>query len=133
MKALRNANPRDIKGAIALVTDARRDGRAVAVAGGGSDLIGITVPATSATTRSTYQKVMDREAWTHAVVSAAAVAEMDGGLCRRARIVLGGVAPIPWRLPEVERLLEGQRITEELAAKAGEASVTGARALSKNA
>ena len=54
-------------------------------------------------------------------------------LCRSARIVLGGVAPIPWRLPEVERMLTGQRITEELAAKASEASVTGARALSKNA
>ena len=26
-------------------------------------------------------------------------------------IVLGGVAPIPWRLPEVEKLLAGQRIT----------------------
>jgi xanthine dehydrogenase YagS FAD-binding subunit len=37
------------------------------------------------------------------------------------------------QLPEVERMLTGQRITEELAAKASEASVTGARALSKNA
>ena len=36
-------------------------------------------------------------------------------VCRRARVVLGGVAPIPWRLPEVERLLAGQRITPELA------------------
>ena len=31
--------------------------------------------------------------------------------CRSARVVLGGVAPIPWRLPEVEKLLAGQRIT----------------------
>jgi len=48
-------------------------------------------------------------------------------------VVLGGVAPIPWRLPEVEKMLTGQRITEELAAKAGEQSVNGARPLSKNA
>jgi xanthine dehydrogenase YagS FAD-binding subunit len=47
--------------------------------------------------------------------------------------VLGGVAPIPWRLPEVEKLLTGQRITEALAAQAGEAAVAGARPLSKNA
>jgi CO/xanthine dehydrogenase FAD-binding subunit len=47
--------------------------------------------------------------------------------------VLGGVAPIPWRLPEVEKMLTGQRITEDLAAQAGEASVVGARALAKNA
>src|SRR5437016_13491349 len=55
---------------------------------------------------STYHKVLDREAWTHAVVSAAVVLEMDRGICRSARIVLGGVAPIPWRLPEVEALLD---------------------------
>ena len=68
-------------------------------------------------TRSTYHKVLDREAWTHAVVSAAVVLEMDQRcLPRRARIVLGGVAPIPWRLPEVENVLAGQRITPELAA-----------------
>jgi len=46
--------------------------------------------------------------------------------------VLGGVAPIPWRLPEVEKLLTGQRLTPELAAKAGEAAVAGARPLAKN-
>ena len=30
-------------------------------------------------------------------------------VCRSARVVLGGVAPIPWRLPEVEKMLAGQR------------------------
>jgi xanthine dehydrogenase YagS FAD-binding subunit len=53
-------------------------------------------------------------------------------VCRSARVVLGGVAPIPWRLPEVEKLLAGQRITPALAAKAGEAAVAGARPLAKN-
>ena len=33
-------------------------------------------------------------------------------------MVLGGVAPVPWRLPEVETLLVGQRLTPDLAAKA---------------
>ena len=86
----------------------------------------------AAGTRSTYHKVLDREAWTHAVVSAAVVLEMDEHVCRRARVVLGGVAPIPWRLPEVERMLAGQRITPELAAQAGEQAVAGARPLAKN-
>ena len=75
---------------------------------------------------------MDREAWTHAVVSAAIVLDMDKDVCRSARVVLGGVAPIPWRLPEVEGALAGQRITKELAAKAGELAVAGARPLAKN-
>ena len=83
-------------------------------------------------TKSTYHKVLDREAWTHAVVSAAIVLEMDQNVCRSARIVLGGVAPIPWRLPDVERLLVGQRITPALAARAAEASIAGARPLARN-
>jgi xanthine dehydrogenase YagS FAD-binding subunit len=92
----------------------------------------VQVPAPRPGTRSTYHKVLDREAWTHAVVSAAIVLEMDQQVCRSARIVLGGVAPIPWRVPEAERLLAGQRITPELAAKAGEAAVAGANPLRKN-
>jgi xanthine dehydrogenase YagS FAD-binding subunit len=76
---------------------------------------------------------MDREAWTHAVVSAAIVLEMDKDVCRSARIVLGGVAPIPWRVPEAERVLAGQRITPEIAAKAGEIAIAEAKPLAKNA
>jgi xanthine dehydrogenase YagS FAD-binding subunit len=86
----------------------------------------------AASIRSTYHKILDREAWTHAVVSAAVVMDMDQGICRRARVVLGGVAPIPWRLPEVERMLTGQRVTPDLAARAGDAAVNGARPLAKN-
>lgn len=96
-------------------------------------LASIELPSSSSGTRSTYHKVMDREAWTHAVVSAAFVLEMDGQVVRSARVVLGGVAPIPWRVPAVERLLTGQRITEELAERAGSAAVEGAQPLSKNA
>jgi xanthine dehydrogenase YagS FAD-binding subunit len=82
--------------------------------------------------RSTYYKVLDREAWTHAVVSAAVVMQMKGAVCQRARVVLGGVAPVPWRLPDVEKMLAGQRITPALAEKAGDAAVAGARPLAKN-
>jgi xanthine dehydrogenase YagS FAD-binding subunit len=95
-------------------------------------LTAIQLPAARSNTRSTYHKVLDREAWTHAVVSAAIVLEMEQQICRSARIVLGGVAPIPWRLPKVEEMLVGQRITPELAAKAGEAAVEGAHPLAKN-
>jgi len=92
----------------------------------------IVLPRRRAAMRSTYHKVLDREAWTHAVVSAAIVLDMDKDVCRSARVVLGGVAPIPWRLPEVEKLLTGKRITPALAADAGAAAVAGARPLAKN-
>jgi len=93
----------------------------------------VLISGPRAGTRSTYHKIMDREAWTHAVVSAAVVLEMDKQVCRNARIVLGGVAPIPWRLPQVEQMLAGQTITSALAAKAAEAALEGAKPLAKNA
>jgi len=96
-------------------------------------LASIEIPPSSAGMRSTYHKILDREAWTHAVVSAAFVLVMDKDVCRSARIVLGGVAPIPWRVPDAERLLAGQRVTPELAAQVGETALTGATPLRKNA
>jgi xanthine dehydrogenase YagS FAD-binding subunit len=96
-------------------------------------LVSIQLPAPRPGQRSAYHKEMDREAWTHAVASAAVVLEMDGDVCRSARIVLGGVAPIPWRVMDAERLLAGHRITAELAAQAAEAALAGANPLAKNA
>ena len=96
-------------------------------------LASIEIPAARPGTRGTYHKVLDREAWTHAVVSAAVVLHMEKDVCRSARVVLGGVAPIPWRVPAAERLLAGQRITAELAAKAAETALAGATPLAKNA
>jgi xanthine dehydrogenase YagS FAD-binding subunit len=95
-------------------------------------LTAVQLPSARPGTRSTYHKVLDREAWTHAVVSAAIVLDMDGQVCRSARVVLGGVAPIPWHLTKVEAMLAGQRITPELAAAAGEAAIEGAHPLAKN-
>lgn len=95
-------------------------------------LAGVELPAARSGTRSAYHKVMDRDAWTHAVVSAAVVLDLDGEVCRRARIVLGGVAPTPWRGPDAEAVLVGQRVTSAVAARAAEVAVAGARPLSKN-
>ena len=111
----------------------RRDPARENVLGDGELLAAAELPAPAAGTRSAYHKVMDREAWTHAIVSAAVVLEMDGAICRAARIVLGGVAPVPWRVPDAEAVLVGEPITAPLAARAAEAAVAGARPLSKNA
>ena len=109
--------------------DARREN----VLGPEEALAEIQVPPARPGMRSTYHKILDREAWTHAVVSTAVVLEMVGQVCRNARLVLGGVAPIPWRLPAVERMLAGQQITESLAARAAGAALEGAKPLAKNA
>ena len=96
-------------------------------------LASVEVPAALGGARSTYHKVMDRETWTHALTSAAIVLDMDGDVCREARIVLGGVAPVPWRVPEAERLLSGQRVTPALANRVAGVAVADARPLAKNA
>ena len=96
-------------------------------------LASVELPAAPAGQKSSYHKVLDRDAWTHAVVSTAVVLDMNGDTCRSARIVLGGVAPIPWRVPDAEKVLAGQRVTPELAAKAAETALAGAQPLAKNA
>ena len=47
-------------------------------------------------------------------------------------IVLGGIAPKPWRAKEAEDLLRGRPLGESLAADAGAAALANARPLSQN-
>jgi len=62
-----------------------------------------------------------------ALVSVAVLLEIDDGVCRKARVAAGSVAPTARRLTKVEQLLEGQRITPELirdAAELGQKSIS---------
>lgn len=83
--------------------------------------------------RSVYLKAMDRAAWGFALVSAAVRLDFDGEKIAEARIVLGGVAPTPWRVPESERLLVGQTVSPDLAARAADLALQNAQPLSHNA
>lgn len=92
----------------------------------------VSLESLPAGARSTYIKFAERAVWDHAVVSVAAALTRENGKCSSARIVLGGVAPIPWRVPKVEKLLTGKSIDEDLAAQAGERALEGAQPLSGN-
>ena len=81
---------------------------------------------------STYHKIMDREAWTHAEVSVAAVLTLAGNRVEAASIVLGGVATIPWKLDAVESFLVGKELTEAVVREAGALAVADAQPLTKN-
>ena len=98
----------------------------------GEILAEIRLPAARPGTKSHYLKVLDRETWTHAVVSAAVTLRVESGICREARIVLGGVAPVPWTLTEVEKMLVGKRVDETVASDAGRLAVADARPLTRN-
>ena len=67
------------------------------------------------------------------MVSVAAMLTIQSGVCQEVSIVLGGVAPIPWRAVEAERYLKGRRIDEARAGSTAEAAVEDARPMRDNA
>ena len=93
---------------------------------------GVRIPMPAAGVVSGYLKITDREAWTHAEVSVAAALQLDGDRIQTASVVLGGVAPIPWRLSEVERFLSGKSLSDAVAREAGELAIANAQPLAKN-
>ncbi len=95
-------------------------------------LTGVRLPTPASDVVSTYLKITDREAWTHAEVSVAVVLHRDGARIRTARVVLGGVAPLPWRLTDVEQMLCGAALSAAVARQAGALAVAQAQPLAKN-
>jgi len=93
----------------------------------------IHVPPPAAGTKSHYMKVRHKESFDWALAGAAVVLVMSGKTIKDARVVLSGVAPIPWRSKEAEAVLKGKTLTAALAEKAGAAAVAKARPLGKNA
>ena len=95
-------------------------------------LLNVSLPAPSGGARSTYLKAMDRKVWAFALVGVAAMLRLDGHKVAEARIVLSGVAPVPWRARAAEQVLTGQDVTPELLACAAETALEGARPLEHN-
>lgn len=60
------------------------------------------------------------------------VLTMNGSTIASARVVLGAVAPTPWRSRPAEEALAGKPLNEQTAAAAGEAAVSEARPMSGN-
>jgi xanthine dehydrogenase YagS FAD-binding subunit len=83
--------------------------------------------------RSASYEARQKQAQDWPLVLASVNLTMDGETVSAARIVLAGVAPIPWRSAAAERAVVGQRLTTETAAAAGAAAVEGAAPLSMNA
>jgi xanthine dehydrogenase YagS FAD-binding subunit len=92
----------------------------------------IFVPYPKSGSKGYYHKVRERQAWDHAIVSVATVVQSRDGIAQQARVVLGGVAPTPWRAPKAEEFLRGKSIDESAAQKAGEIALEGAKPLKDN-
>jgi xanthine dehydrogenase YagS FAD-binding subunit len=98
----------------------------------GEILTEIRVPAAGGM-KSAYQDVRERAAFDWPLVSAAVALKSDGGVVREARVVLGAVAPVPWRSAKAEQALVGRPLDEAAAAAAARAAIFGAVPLSDNA
>ncbi len=94
----------------------------------------IFVPASAVAARSTYLKFKERESLDFAMASAAVAVQLaDNRTVKEARIVLGGVAPVPWRVPAAERFLAGKSLNPAVLAEAAKIALADAKPLEKNA
>ena len=93
--------------------------------------IRIPIPSPGAVQR--FSKFRLRESIDFAIVSVAVLLELTDGICRDACIVLGAVAPTPYRAVAAEKILMGKSLDETLVSKAVGAALQDAKPLSKNA
>jgi xanthine dehydrogenase YagS FAD-binding subunit len=98
----------------------------------GELIVGVEVPTGPEQRRSGYLKVRDRQSYEFALSSAAVALDVTAGTVRAARVAVGGVATVPWRLPAVEQALIGRAATPELWHAAAALAAEGAKPLSDN-
>jgi len=98
----------------------------------GEIVTAITAPVPVAGMRSTYSKFKERDSFDFALSAVAASVVIAGGKVTRARLCLGGVAPVPWRVEAAEALLVGRTLDAQAAREAAEAALRGAEPLAQN-
>ena len=93
------------------------------------ELVKEIVVKPDADTITHYEKFRIRKSLDFAIVSLASSYKKGG---KDIRLVLGGVAPVPVELKNVEEYLAGKELTDEVIAKASEMSVDGALPIRNN-
>ncbi|HET9170248.1 MAG TPA: xanthine dehydrogenase family protein subunit M [Actinospica sp.] len=99
----------------------------------GELVTGVLVPPLAWATNSSYLKIRDRQSYEFALSSAAIAVEMNGSTVTAARVAVGGVGTVPWRLTAVEAALQGQTASLSTFTTAAAKAVVGAKTLADNA
>ncbi len=95
----------------------------------GEVVTAVVLPAEAAGGAQRYHKLMQREAWDFALVSIAGCRRVNGDV----RIVLGGVAPRPWRLSSsVEEDVSSGGLDDDTISTLAERALYDVEPLSKN-
>jgi xanthine dehydrogenase YagS FAD-binding subunit len=84
------------------------------------------------TIKSGHYEVRYKESHDWPIAFATVLLGMNGDSVRSARVVMGAVAPVPWRSQAAETALVGKSITEQTAAAAADAALRDARPMSQN-
>jgi len=92
----------------------------------------VSVPKVKPHTKQRFLKFRPRKAIDFSMVSVSSVITSANGVIQNAKIVVGGVSPMPYEAVAAEEILIGESITESVAEKAAGASVRDAMPLSKN-
>jgi xanthine dehydrogenase YagS FAD-binding subunit len=94
----------------------------------------VIVPAPAPGARSAYLEAREKQSFDWPLAAAAVVLDAGerGAKVRGARVVMGAVAPIPWRAPEAENALAGAAVDPARARAAAQAALKGAVPMSEN-
>ena len=92
----------------------------------------VTLPPPRGARSATYE-VRFKQSHDWPLAAASVALTVSGQTIKAARVVLGAVAPIPWRSAAAEAALAGKPLTEETANLAADAAITGAKPMSRNA
>jgi xanthine dehydrogenase YagS FAD-binding subunit len=92
----------------------------------------IVLPQAPDTLRSSYRKVRTRQSWDFALAGVALAIEQEGGLVTKARVVLSGAAPVPWRGRETEEIITDTGLEADVVRRAAAAATAQAAPLGKN-
>ena len=99
----------------------------------GEVLEALSLPPPAPGQRSVYEVAKEKRSHDWPLAEVALSVALDGGVIRGARVVLGHVAPIPWRAAALEDALAGQAPSAELFARLAPLATQGARPLAQNA
>jgi xanthine dehydrogenase YagS FAD-binding subunit len=97
------------------------------------DLLTHVILPAPGTVKSGHYEVRYKQSHDWPLAFTTVVLTMNGNTIASARVVLGAVAPVPWRSRPAEEALVGKPLNEQTAAAAGEAAVSDAKPMSGNA
>ncbi len=98
----------------------------------GQFLKSVWVPAPKPGQKAAYVKLKERGAWDFALVSAAVAGTVKDGVFTEISVVMGGIAPVPWRLKKAEDALRGRPATEASVRQAVDEALKEASPLREN-